>query len=208
MTRRDLTRTGLALLLATASTIAAGWAQENPRPEPTPQSPRKVTATLRVQLVITRYQNEKKEASLPYTLIVSAVPNGAPQPRVRMRMGVDTPIPITSFTVSDESDPKKQKPPAPTSYQYRNVGTNVDCGAEDLGDGRYQLHLSVENSSALPPPQSAGANAVPVSAPVFRRFDTSFDPVIRDGQTLQTIASTDPVTGEVVKIDVSLTVLK
>ncbi len=208
MTRRDLTRAGLAALLAAASTAAASWAQESPRPEPTPQPRRKVTATLRVQLVITRYLNEKKEASLPYTLVVSATPGGAPQHRVRMRMGVDTPIPITSFTASDESDPKKQKPASPTSYQYRNVGTNIDCGAEDLGDGRYDLNLSVENTSVLPPPPRTGATGVLTGAPVFRTFNTSFDPVLLDGQTIQAIASTDPVTGEVVKIDVSLTVVK
>jgi hypothetical protein len=32
--------------------------------------------------------------------------------------------------------------------------------------------------------------------------------VMRDGQTIQTIASTDPVTGEVVKIDVTMNVVK
>ncbi|MFN8095044.1 MAG: hypothetical protein U0599_22980 [Vicinamibacteria bacterium] len=45
-------------------------------------------------------------------------------------------------------------------------------------------------------------------APLFRRFETHVNPLLRDGQTIQTIASTDPVTGEVVKIDVTLNVLK
>ena len=36
--------------------------------------------------------------------------------------------------------------------------------------------------------------------PLFRGFNATLDPVLRDGQTVQTVASTDPVTGEVVKI--------
>ena len=31
---------------------------------------------------------------------------------------------------------------------------------------------------------------------------------MRDGQTVQTVASTDPVTGEVVKIDVTMNLVK
>jgi hypothetical protein len=45
-------------------------------------------------------------------------------------------------------------------------------------------------------------------APLFRRFETAIEVILRDGQTVQTIASTDPVTGEVVKIDVTLNVVK
>jgi len=103
-----------------------------------------------------------------------------------------------------------------TSIQYRNVGTNIDCAAWDKGDGRYQLSIGVENSSALAlekgpsggnpggPPVDAG----PTGIPLFRRFDANLDPWLRDGQSLQTIASTDPVTGEVVKIDVTLNVVR
>ena len=85
--------------------------------------------------MISRFQGEKKLASLPYTLLVTT--GGV---RARMRMGVDTPVPVTST-----SDGGKQM----TSIQYRNVGTNIDCAAWDRGDGRYQLSIAVENSSAL-----------------------------------------------------------
>jgi hypothetical protein len=46
------------------------------------------------------------------------------------------------------------------------------------------------------------------SRPLFRRFETTFTAVLRDGQSMQTIASTNPVTGEVIKIDVTLNVVK
>jgi hypothetical protein len=151
-------------------------------------------ATLRVQVVISRFQGEKKVASLPYTLSVTV--EGRP---VRMRMGVDTPVAVATAA----ADAAK---PMTTSLQYRNVGTNIDCNARDAGEGRYHLFLSVENSSAYLGGPLADANAT--GSPLFRRFDTNIDPVMRDGQSIQTIASTDPVTGEVVKIDVTLNVVR
>ena len=155
--------------------------------------PIRAGTTLRVQLVISRYQGEKKTGSLPYTFIVT-VGGGL----VRMRMGVDTPVPMG--TQSPDSK-------APMSFQYRNVGTNIDCRAGDLGDGRYQLSLNVENSSAMSGTERGGETPA-TGAPLFRRFETSLNPVLRDGQSIQTIASTDPVTGELVKIDVTLNVVK
>jgi hypothetical protein len=183
----------------------SGRAQETPRPEvPKAETARPEVAkadaapdrrgpavTLRVQLVISRYQGEKKLASLPYTLVVTT--GGS---RARMRMGVDTPVPVTMLPSSEGEKPR-------TSFQYKTVGTNIDCAAFVRTDGRYQLNVSVENSSAL-----TGAGASVEGAPLFRRFETNLDPMLRDGESVQTIASTDPVTGEVVKIDVTMNVVK
>jgi Bacterial type II and III secretion system protein len=211
MTRRMLSTAVAAALLALPGVTHA---QDKPKPEAAkPEAPKADTAkegaaerhgpqgvTLRVQLVISRFQGERKVASLPYTLL-STTGGG----RARMRMGVDTPVPVTSTSESGKQT---------TSIQYRNVGTNIDCGAFDKGDGRYQLNISVENSSALafekgpssgnPPPVEGG----PTGVPLFRSFNTSFDLLLRDGQSLQTVASTDPVTGEVVKIDVTMNVVR
>jgi hypothetical protein len=213
MTRRMLSTAVAAVLFALPG---SGRAQEKPKPEAAKPEAPKAEATkegavehrgpqgvgLRVQLVISRFQGDRKLASLPYTFVVTT--GGA---RARMRMGVDTPVPVTST-----SEGGKQA----TSIQYRNVGTNIDCAAWDKGDGRFQLSIGVENSSALAlekgpsggnpggPPVDAG----PTGIPLFRRFDANLDPWLRDGQSLQTIASTDPVTGEVVKIDVTMNVVR
>ena len=211
-----------AAVLTLGLLTARGWAQDNPSAPQTakPDTPKaeadaqKVErrtsqdlrctpgAALRVQLVITRLQGDKKQASLPYTFIVSARPSQAcPMSRARMRMGVDTPVPVVTF---DESDPKK---PKSTSVQYKTVGTNIDCAAEDLGDGRFKLFLTVENSSALPG-DKAHAGTDLADYPLFRKFEISLDPILRDGQKAETVTSTDPVSGEVVKIDVSVNVAK
>lgn len=201
MTRRFVVT--LASALAAAFLALPSRAQDTPKPEspkaseaakPTERRDRAPGATLRVQVVIARYQGEKKIASLPYTLSVTVEGRSA-----RMRMGVDTPVAVATAA----SDTGK---PATTSFQYRNVGTNIDCLARDAGDGRYWLQLSIENSSAYLGGALADANAT--GSPLFRRFETNIDPAMRDGQTIQTIASTDPVTGEVVKVDVTLNVVK
>jgi hypothetical protein len=191
MTRRMLFPLTVAVLVLPRPVHA----QETPKPEAARSETRVErrggpSATLRVQLVITRFQGEKKLASLPYTFVVTA--GGS---RARMRMGVDTPVPATT-TASDTGKPM-------TSYQYKTVGTNIDCGASDQGDGRYQLAIGVENSSAL-----TGVGASVEGVPLFRRFETNLDPLLRDGQSVQTVASTDPVTGEVVKIDVTMNLVK
>jgi hypothetical protein len=203
-------RSSIAVAAAVLGLAAApGWAQQTPKPEPEAQKVEKRTpqdlrcipaAALRVQLLITRVQGERKLASLPYTFIVSArTSQTCPMTHVRMRMGVDTPVPTA---VADESG----KLTAQRSVQYKTVGTNIDCSAEDLGDGRYKLFLTVENSSALPGDKAAGGDLA--EYPLFRKFEMSLDPILRDGQKAETVTSTDPVTGEVVKIDVSLNVVK
>jgi hypothetical protein len=201
-------------LLATALGGRA-LAQEKPAPEapgpearlpetssnrPAPRAERGPTAMLRVQLVLSRYQGEKKTGSLPYTFTATAGGDWT-----RMRMGVDTPVPVAPPPPA-KSQGESIVLPSPMSYQYRNVGTNIDCRAIDRGDGRYELVIRVENSSALGG-DKGGEASVP-GVPLFRRFEANVGPVLRDGQSVQTVASTDPVTGEVVKIDVTLDVVK
>jgi len=77
-----------------------------------------------------------------------------------------------------------------------------------------QGSTKLENSSALPFEKGPSSGPNPpvgetnvTGSPLFRRFDTNLEPWLRDGQSIQTIASTDPVTGEVVKIDVTVNVI-
>lgn len=182
----------LTFLLALLALPASARAQEAPKADAPPKAERVekgvATAILRIDLVITRLQGEKKIASLPYNFVVSTGGDWT-----RMRMGVDTPIPMM---------PPSPEGKGPMSFQYKNVGTKIDCRANTRGQA-YQVFLGVENSSAL-----TGVGSSVDGAPIFRSFETKQDLLLRDGQTVQTIASTDPVTGEVVKIDVTLNVVK
>jgi hypothetical protein len=181
-----------ALALSVVAGIANGQAS-NPSGSSATSAPapwQTLQSKLRVQLVITRFEGEKKIASLPYTLVVTP---GAGNTSIRL--GVDTPIPAaTSAEGSKES-----------TIQYRTVGTNIDCmNPREYSGGNYSLTFNVENTAALPVAEAGTGNG----RPIFRRFNTNFTAFLRDGQSMQSIASTDPVTGEVVKIDVTLNVMR
>jgi hypothetical protein len=200
----------LASALATTFLAMPSRAQDTPKPEAakTPEAatprPRKAPTLLRVQIAISRYQAERKLASVPYTLLLTTDDR-----KSRVRMGVEVPIAVASFAKAEDA-----KSGPVTSFQYRNVGTNIDCSADDrTGEGLYQLVLNVESSSIYTSSESRTASGLNEAGlvpdrPLFRTFNVSLYPTLRDGQSVQTVASTDPVTGEVVKIDVSLNVVK
>jgi hypothetical protein len=204
-----------ALAVVIASVLAAlpgpGRAQEEPKPEAqkapeaaAPRPPRRTPALLRVQIAIARYQGERKVASVPYTVLVTN--DGKP---VRLRMGVEVPIAVATFAKPDDA-----KSAPLTSFQYKNVGTNIDCRVEDRAlEGLFQLMLGVESSSIYTTTEARTSGGLTETGlvpdrPLFRTFNVSLNPTLRDGQSVQTVASTDPVTGEVVKIDVTLNVVK
>lgn len=146
---------------------------------------------LKIQIVIARYQGEKKISSMPYNLSV-ITGRGA-----NLRMG--TKIPVTMLMMSNV--PKD----APTSgpVQYQDVGTNIDCVATALDDGRFSLNLTIDDSSVYPDDQGAShAN------PSFRSFRASNGMVLKNGETGIFTTATDKITGETVRVDVTLTVVK
>ena len=154
---------------------------------------------LKVQIVVSRYQGEKKVSSLPYTIAVVANDND----KTSLRMGVDVPVPTTVFSGAKDSPATMPI----TSYNYRSVGTNIDCGARTVDEGLFRLDLAIEDSSIFVQDREAGAGRMP-NTPSFRKFTSTFNVLLRDGQTVQHTSATDPVSGEVLRVDVTLNVLK
>ena len=189
---------GLIVLTGIAVLTPAARAEETRGGEAQPQATGR-QIPLKVQLVVARYQGEKKVSSLPYTLSVVANDND----KTSLRMGVEVPIPQTVF-----SAPKDGTASVPqVSYTYRSVGTNIDCQARTVEEGLYKLDLGVSDSSVFAADKDA--NPARVGPPVtIRYFTSTFNVLLRDGQTVQHTAATDPVSGEVLRIDVTLTVLK
>ena len=155
---------------------------------------------LRVQVVLSRYQGEKKISSMPYTLSVVTNAN-----KTSMRMGLDVPIPTEVFTPLGKGEQQATQPV--TSYNYRSVGTNIDCGANLAEEGLYRLELAVQDSSVMLIDKDMGSMPK-IKAPSVRHFQSSFTVLLRDGQTVQHIAATDPVSGEVLRVDVTLNLVK
>jgi type II secretory pathway component GspD/PulD (secretin) len=152
---------------------------------------------LKVQVVVARYQGEKKISSMPYLLTMNV------GQRSNLRMGTQVPVSVTSID-SRTTDGKPNPPPPPGAIQYRDVGTNIDCSAQALDDGRFQMGITVDDSSVYGDDQAG----TPKGNPSFRSFRTVNSMVLKNGETFQFTAATDKVTGETVRIEVTLTVLK
>ena len=195
---------GIALIAALVAPPLV--AQEPAPPSPPPGqsgAARKTPAPipLKVTVVLSRFQGEKRISSMPYVLGVMASGWG-PGPKTTLRMGVEVPVAITTFSGGDG------KTSPVSSYNYRSVGTNIDCGAtfDEAVPSLFQLAVTVSDSSVGL--DAAKGGAVAPNVPSFRNFNSAFTALLRDGQTMQYTAATDPVTGEVMKIDVTAAVMK
>jgi hypothetical protein len=96
----------------------------------------------------------------------------------------------------------------PGNVVFKSVGNSVACAAEALGDGRFKLKCGFEQSAVYEngaPPPSPASTAVP---PVLLTFSSDATLFLRDGQTAQLVVATDPLNGDVLKVDVTLTVVK
>jgi len=175
------------VVLVAATALTPARAQDKPVTDSIP---------LRVQVVLSRYEGEKRLSNMPYTLWVNAA--RGPSAAVNLRMGVEVPVPSGSVT----------KEGTTASYSYRNVGTNIDCSALILEDGRYRLTFGIEQSSIFPENPKQTASGLPASPVMFRSFRTNFVLALRDGQSAQNTTATDPVNGEVLKVDVTMNVIK
>jgi hypothetical protein len=168
-------------------------------PAVAPQAPAaasaKEQALLKIQVVVSRYQGEKKISSQPFTLSVMA--NG---PRATLRTGVQVPVPASPLAPAADG-----KTP-PVAINYKNVGTSIDCMARPLEDGRFRLELSIDDSSLASDDQN---QPFAKGLPQFRSLQISGETaVLRDAQTAQLVTAADKVSGEVVRVDVTLNVIK
>jgi hypothetical protein len=171
------------------------------KPAASQSAPERRQVPLKIQLVLSRYQGDKKLSSVPYVLWVTGA-DRQPEP-TSLRMGVR--IPVISTTFAADKDGKTPQ----ASYNYQNVGTDIDCTATVMGDGTYRLSLTVNDSSIYSPDKSdAHVPATVAAAPAFRSFTSRFTILLRDNQTAQYTSATDQVSGEVLKIDATLNVLK
>ena len=165
---------------------------------------------IKVQVVISRYQGEKKISSLPYVLSITGGGGGVDKAlagpafmgRANLRMGTKVPVTMMAPPTVDG-----KQMPAGGPVQYQDVGTNIDCSAQSTDDGRFRLDVSVDDTSVYP--DSPSVQAGPSNdKPTFRSFRFNNSLLLKDGQTMQFTAATDKVTGERTMVDVTLNVVK
>jgi hypothetical protein len=151
------------------------------------QNQSKPSIPVKVQVVISRYEGDKKVSSLPYTLAVTASDYASSQ-KAMIRMGSSIPVPQPAGGGT-------------TAYVMQSVGTNIDCRVSTMEDSRYAVYVSINDSSIM-------ERRSPDAVPTLRNFISDNTVVLRDGQTSQFTAVADKNTGEIVKVDVTLTVEK
>lgn len=147
---------------------------------------------LQVEISIARYQGDKRTGALPYVVAVNA--NGD-----RSSLSIGTEVPVASTAMGPGTVP------AMRSFNYRTVGTNILCGARDAGDGRFEVELQIDDNAVQTSDQGPNPQA---DLPNFRTFRSRNTLLLRDGQSRQYTAATDRVSGESVRIDVTLRVVK
>jgi hypothetical protein len=152
-----------------------------------------VIIPVKLQFVISKYQGEKKISSVPYVLSVNI---GGP--RAGLRMGAQ--VPYATTQVSDGV-----KTP---SYSYRDVGVGIDVSNQMLLDsGLYKIDVVIEDTSISSSNQVQGAPSIS-AVPVFRTFRANNSVMLREGQVTQLTTAADPISGDVMRVDVTLTVVK
>jgi hypothetical protein len=185
-----------AFALASSAVVRT---QEKPAPVPVAKPAPAPTIPLKLNILVSRYQGEKKISSLPYTMSITA---GGGQ--ATLRMGAK--VPVMMITAAPSVPPNA---PAIGPVQYQDVGTNIDCTVSNaLEDGRFRVVITIDDSSVYGDPPSPGENRPAPGNPTFRSFRASDSMVLRDGQTSQVTTATDKVSGEIVKVDVTLTIVK
>lgn len=164
-----------------------------------PASPKAAMIPLDIEIVVSRYQGDRKISSIPYTLNVNA--NGA---QTSLNMGTEVAVPSTLVQPAKDGQPAN----AIRSYNYRQIGTVITLRANSAAEGGFEVQLNVEDSSVYSP--DARQQTVPMmpDVPAFRSFKTVNTLLMKDGQTRQYTVAADRVSGEILKLDVTLKVLK
>lgn len=145
---------------------------------------------VQLQVVISRTRGEKKISSMPYLLSVK------PPDRFGAQVRVGSQVPI-STTVDGKQ-----------TVIFRDIGTSVDAQVMPLQDGRYSVTLNIDETAVYGDTQEPFKLTVVTPVPVTRMYRSSNTLHMRDGETSQFTAGTDPMTGDTVRVDVTLKVTK
>ena len=178
------------LMGALSLPVQRAWAQDKPQ-ESRKSEEHKPAVPVKVQVVFTEFDGDKKISSMPYTFMVIA---GGQFNSTYVRTGVRVPV---------ETDGKDQK------TTYVDVGTGIDCNLS-AEDERFRVNLTFDRSALYPNKSSEGERLVtqPNGQPLIRQFRTQETLLLKDGQTSDNIFSTDPLNGHAMRVSVTLNVQK
>jgi hypothetical protein len=187
-----------APLLVCAQGTKAPDAAENATAEP--------STPVKLQIVLSEYDGAKKIANLSYAMpliVVGGKPSGAYS---TLRIGVKVPV-----TTADSKT-------GATQIQYIDVGTSIDARVGRADDAKYQVDLKVDRSSLyvtshdrdgkIVGKEWSDGEAPPTTQPLVRQYRGDVGLFLREGQPAEGTVATDPLTGHVFKVEVTLIVVK
>jgi hypothetical protein len=175
-----------------------------------PDAPENATAEastpVKLQVVLSEYDGTKKIANLSYSMpliVAGGKPSGAYS---TLRIGVKVPV-----TTADSKTGGSQ-------IQYIDVGTSIDARVAHADDGKYQVDLKVDRSSLYVTVRDPDGKTVgrewsegeppPSDQPFVRQYRGDVGMFLREGQPTEGTVATDPLTGHVFKVEVTLHVAK
>ena len=186
------------LLLGILSPIVL--AQDNPKAADTAKAEVRTTP-IKVQIVFTEFEGDKKTKSLPYVMYMNSPDsNELKTGWVKFRIGSRVPV----YVGKDQ-------------MQYIDMGTNVDARSAYMADGHVLLQLTLERSwvegeVSVPVTKSEASSSDTAGGhfqePIIRGFKSELDMKLREGQPIESTMATDPISGKVVKVEVSFTTVK
>jgi hypothetical protein len=159
------------------------------------------TTPIKVQIVFTEFEGDKKIKSLPYVMYMNAPDSSELRAGwVRFRIGSRLPVYVGK-----------------NEMQYMDVGTNVDARSAYTGDGHVLLQMTLERSwvegeVSVPITKSDSSPSDPAGGrfqePIVRGFKSELDLKLREGQPVESNMATDPISGRVLKVEISFAVVK
>jgi len=166
---------------------------------------------LKTQLLVTEYDGERKITSLPYTASITTSQAGKRDTIGSLRAGARIPVATGSSAATAAG---MAAPQANTEFQYIDVGTNIDFWVWQWPDNRYLVSGNLVLSSlfakgeADEPKDKATGETSPPGDPILHEARGFFAVVVRDGQPGEAISLTDPITGRVFKLEVTVNAVK
>ena len=156
--------------------------------------------SLSVEVAISRYLGDELVSRRAYVLALTA-------DRRASSLGLHdrVPVPVGPLDVGPDG---VSRPVPSVPFNHELVGMQIESSARTRGDGRFEVNVFIEESSVEGDEQVSGDASAVSYPPVFRSFVSDNTLVLRDGQSRQYLAATDPVSGETMRIDVTLTVLE
>jgi len=159
------------------------------------------TTPIKVQIVFTEFEGDKKIKSLPYVMYMNAPDSSELRAGwVKFRIGSRLPVYVGK-----------------NEMQYMDVGTNVDARSAYTGDGHVLLQMTLERSwvegeVSVPMMRSDSSPSDPSGGhfqePIVRGFKSELDLKLREGQPVESNMATDPISGKVLKVEISFAVVK